>query len=228
MAKSWTPSDQDRMILQELIDIHKGRLGNTPGRPPTERSWDETEDHQAPEVYIAKPQTSAGIPKLLPTDGTTGTGTDISGSLFDEPGKAECDIYKILVDSVSGDPELHSMGLTKIVHNLSSSDLDQDWLLVIRTKVGKWIAAPVAAAGDIEWAKLDAILYEGETATASIWRGGPKVADLTDSGENVTVGAPPLMGDDDTGTSGETIASGSWVLIEKVGSYWWVMGAPCA
>lgn len=131
-------SDEDVAILQELINIHKGQLGNTPSRPPTERSWDEAEDHQAPEVYIAKPQTSAGIPKLLETG--TGTGTDVSGSDFDEPGKAECDIYKIVVDSVSGDPELHPTGLTKIVHNLSPSDLDQDWILVIRTKAGKWIA----------------------------------------------------------------------------------------
>lgn len=226
MGDPWIPSDQDRKIIQDLIDKHKGQLGNTPSRPPTERSWDEAEDHQAPEVYVAKPQTSAGIPKLLATDGTTGTGTDISGSLFDEPGKAECDIYKILVDSVSGDPELHSMGLTKTVHNLSSSDLDQDWILVIRTKAGKWIATSTTPGG-IEWAKLVDTLYEGETAAASIWRGGPKVADLVDSGENVTVGAPPLMGDDDTGTAGSTIASNSWVLIEKIGNYWWVMGAPC-
>jgi hypothetical protein len=219
-------SDQDVAILQDLINIHKGQLGNTPSRPPTERSWDEAEDHQAPEVYIAKPQTSAGIPKLLPTDGTTGTGTDISGSLFDEPGKAECDIYQMLVDETSGDPELHVIGLNLLVHNLSSSDIDQDWILVSRTKFGKWVAIPTALGG-IEWAKLDEILYEGETATASIWRGGPKVADLVDSEENVTVGAPPLMGDDDTGTAGESIASGSWVLIERINGYWWVVGAPC-
>ncbi len=230
MPKPWMPSEQDRVILQDLINIHKGQLGNTPSRPPTERSWDEAEDHQAPEVYIAKPQTSAGIPKLLPTDDTTGTGTDISGSLYDEPGKAECDIYQILVDGTSGDPELHVIGLNLLVHNLSSSDIDQDWILVSRTKFGKWIAVPsaTAIAGDIEWAKLDGTLNEGSTATASIWRGGPKVADLADSGENVTVGAPPLMGEDTgTGTDVSTIASGTWVLIEKIGNYWWVVGAPC-
>ncbi len=227
MSKPWMPSEQDRVILQDLINIHKGQLQNTPSRPPTERSWDEAEDHQAPEVYIAKPQTSAGIPKLLPTDGSTGTGTDISGSLFDEPGKAECNIYKILVDDTSGDPELHSMGFTKIVHNLSPSDLDQDWLLVTRTKAGKWIATP-SAAGNIEWAKLDGTLSESGTAIASIWRGGPAVADLVDSGENVTVGAPPLMGEDTgTGTDVGTISSGSWVLIRKINGYWWVIGVPC-
>ena len=144
-------STQDVAILQQLISIHKGQLANTPSRPPTERSWDEAEDHQAPEVFIAKPQTSGGIPRLLPAGTGTGTdqfGTTESGSAYDEPGKAECDIYKILTDSVSGDPELHQMTPFKqVVYNLSSTDLNQEWILIIRTKSGKWIASPTGGNG---------------------------------------------------------------------------------
>lgn len=136
----WIPSQSDRALLQELLDERRVRRGNVPNRPPTEQTWAEGEDHQAPEVYIARPQTSDGIPRLLPTDGSTGTGTDISGSLFDEPGKAECDIYQIVDNDTTGDPELHNIGLTEFVHNLSEGDLSQDWIPVARTKFGKWVA----------------------------------------------------------------------------------------
>jgi hypothetical protein len=103
-----------------------------------ERSFAEAEDHQAPETYIAKPQTVDGIPKLLPSG--SGTGTDVSGSAYDEPGKADCDIYQILIDGTTGDPELHLIGLNLTVYNITESDLDQAWIVVTRTKFGKWVA----------------------------------------------------------------------------------------
>jgi len=134
-------SEQDLAILKQMAHEYRSGRKNTESRPPTEHTWSEGEDHQAPETYVAKPQTSAGIPKLLPTDDTTGTGTDISGSLYDEPGKAVCDIAKIVYNSVTGDSELLDVGLPVEVHNLSSSDISQDWILVTRTKYGKWIAA---------------------------------------------------------------------------------------
>ena len=131
-------STTDVALLQHVIDKERRDRVNLPPRPPMERSFSEAEDHQAPEVYVAKPQTDAGIPKLLPSG--TGTGTDVSGSSYDEPGVAECDIYQILVDATSGDPELHVIGLNLNVHNLSASDLEQGWITVIRTKFGKWVA----------------------------------------------------------------------------------------
>ena len=139
-------SDADIQVLQKLLDAHRGQLGNTPNRPPTEHSWSEGEDHQAPEVYIAKPQTVAGIPKLLPagieTGTATGTAIQVSNSLYDEPGKALCDLYQIVTDGVSGDPELHQIvGSTQMVYNLTEGDLEQDWLTVIRTKFGRWVVA---------------------------------------------------------------------------------------
>ena len=220
-------SDSEVALLQRLLDVHRGQLGNMPSRPPTERSWDEGEDHQAPEVYIAYPQTHAGIPVLL----SAGTGTGESDSDYDEPGKAECDIYKIVENDTTGDPELHDAGFSKDVYNLTPSAIDQDWVSVARTKFGKWLAiASVSTAGaTLEWAILDETLSEGSTATASIYRGGPSVEDLADSGENVTVGAPPLMGSDTgTGPDVDTIASGSWVLIVQMDDgYWWIIGAPC-
>lgn len=228
MAKEpWIASQDDRAIIQELVDERRVRRGNVPNRTTTEHTWSEGEDHQAPEVYIAKPQTSAGIPPLLPTDGTTGTGTDISGSLFDEPGKAECDIYQIVDNPTTGDPELHNIGLTEFVHNISLGNLPQDWIPVSRTKFGKWMAT-FAGSLQLEWAILNATLSESGTSTARIYRGGPAVANLVDSGEDVTVGAPPLMGEDTgTGTDVSTIPSGSWVLIAKLGAHWWVIGVAC-
>jgi len=73
---------------------------------------------------------------------------------------------------------------------------------------------------DIRWAKLNEDLVVGGSAGVSIYNGGPTVSDLTDTGRDITVGAPPLQDD--------TISSGEWVLIEKIGGYWWVTGAPCA
>ena len=136
-------TNNDLQTLRQMAHDHQMNPQNTPSRPPTEHSWSDQEDHQAPEVYIAKPQTSAGIPKLLQTDGTTGTGTDISGSLFDEPGKALCDIAKIVINPDTGDPELLDTGLPVLVHNLAPGDLAQDWIPVMRTKYGVWIANPL-------------------------------------------------------------------------------------
>ena len=143
MSKIPVFTDRDFRTLQQMAHDWRTNPQNTPSRPPTEHSWSDQEDHQAPEVYVARPQTSAGIPKLLQTDGTTGTGTDISGSLLDEPGKALCDIARIVLNSDTGDPELLNTDLPVLVHNLAIGDLSQDWFPVMRTKYGVWIANPI-------------------------------------------------------------------------------------
>lgn len=107
-------SEKDRDLLQELLDKERGDRVNTPSRPPMDRSWEEAEDHQAPETYIALPP-AGGIPAMSFNEGaTTGTSDDVY-----TPGSADCDIYKI-VDGV-----LTDTGFTKTVYNLSFRDISQ-------------------------------------------------------------------------------------------------------
>lgn len=122
-------TDQQIALIQEVLDKVKNTRATIPSRPPMERSFTEGEDHQAPETYVAYPQTSAGIPKLLET------------GAYDEPGKAKCDIYQIIENSVTGDPELRQVpGFFHWVYNISVEDISQKWLPVTRTKFGKWLA----------------------------------------------------------------------------------------
>jgi hypothetical protein len=225
-------SDADVALLQRVINDHKGKREAPPRQGTLDQNWSAGEDHQAPEVYVAKPQTNQGIPKLLPTDGSeTGTSTLVSGSLYDEPGQARCDIFKIIYNDTTGDPELHPIsGLSKMVYNLQGFSLTQDWMTVLRTKSGKWVVA-TASAGRTEWAKLSGGLIEGGSTLANIWEGGPLVEDLTDSGEIVTVAAPPLLvttaGTSTSSLPEGSLETGSWVLIALINGFWWVIGAQC-
>jgi len=114
------PNENDAKILQRLIS---GGRGPAPSRS---RSVEEA-DILAPDVYIAKPKESSGIPAL----------TVVSGESV--PGEAECEIYHILPNT-SGDPELKKIeGVTHTVYNLSTSALTQDWIQVQRDKHGSWL-----------------------------------------------------------------------------------------
>ena len=124
-------TDKDVAILQEVIDAYRGGRLNIPSRVPTEYSWSEKEDHQAPETYIAYPQEEGGIPALTPNLGT-------AEDDYDEPGVATCDIYKIV--DVGGTPELQPLsGLEREVYNLSENVVSQEWLTVTRDKFGSWL-----------------------------------------------------------------------------------------
>jgi hypothetical protein len=68
-------NDDDVRILQGLIDREKRQQVNAPSSLITDR-FDQGEDHQAPETYVAYPNTYEGIPAR---DG-------------DEPGEAACTI----------------------------------------------------------------------------------------------------------------------------------------
>jgi len=142
-------TNSDVAILRQMVADYLNRSLNQPIRLNPDSSYKVGEDQQAPDVYVAYPQTSDGIPALLPAG--TGTGTDVSGSAYDEPGKAECDIYQVITNDTTGDPELHAVpGFSQIVYNLSSAALDQDWLLVSRTKYGKWFAVTAEGGEEIE------------------------------------------------------------------------------
>ena len=132
-------TDEEKVVLRDLIKNHKATIT----RPPLTAS---ERLHQAPETYVAKPKTSAGIPKLLSAG--TGTGSDVSGSEYDEPGVAECDIYRIQVNQTTGDPELQAVpGLSKMVYNISTTAVSQTWTGVTRTKSGRWLAINGGGSG---------------------------------------------------------------------------------
>jgi len=100
--------------------------------------------HQAPEVYVAYPCTSAGIPAREDGDPYTGEA--------DQPGQALCDIYKIKVSELgygyTNIAELIEVeGLRKRVYNITTSVLAQDYLIVHRDKFGRWLAGVGAGGG---------------------------------------------------------------------------------
>lgn len=119
-------TEDEVRILQRVIDRERRQTINVPTRQSADR-WDAGEDHQAPEVYVALPQTSAGIPA---SEETYATG--------DEPGAADCDIYQVLLES--GVPRLRPVtGLSKKVHNVGAA-IEQVWIPVARDKFGSWLA----------------------------------------------------------------------------------------
>lgn len=87
---------------------------------------------QTPSVYIAK----------VPVDGIPALEEEGTGTGLDSPGKVECDIYRII------DDELHDMGITRDVYNLSTSVIDAPYVLVTKTKSGDWVASTGGGGGD--------------------------------------------------------------------------------
>ncbi len=127
---SYFLNESDRKLIQEFLEeARRGRV-ELPyrSRPYVERSWVEKADHQAPEIYVAQPQESSGIPAL-------------SGTV---PGEAICDIYQIVVDGPN-DPTLEQIGqFEKLVYNVGGV-IGQVPILIARTKYGKWV--PVVGGG---------------------------------------------------------------------------------
>lgn len=115
----------DIKLLKEMATAFKGGRSNSPSR-----TSDVTDDPQAPDVYIAYPQETTGIPAL---QDAVGTGTGTAPEEGDIPGSGLCDIYRI-----SG-TEILDVGLSQTVYNLSDSDVPQGWLTVIRDKFGDWL-----------------------------------------------------------------------------------------
>ena len=135
MANLYALTDREVALLQRILDIHRSELGNVPSRPPTERSFDEGEDHQAPEVYVAKPRDEEGLNGLTTPPGTAEDDYDIAG-------KGQCDIYRISTRD-PGVPELVPIeGLQKTVYNIGQQAMPQDWMIALRSKGGPWLGIP--------------------------------------------------------------------------------------
>lgn len=140
MAKGYYLTEEDLKVLRDVIARERSRQGRTTGRQGVD--WDE---HQAPEVYVARTP-YAGISGLT-TVGTgthldtgTGTGTGVTGD--DVAGSASCAIYQVV------DGEFLSIGTSLLVHNYSTEAVEGDkWVLVLRDKFGTWFVNDMEPAG---------------------------------------------------------------------------------
>ncbi len=83
----------------------------------------------------------------------------------------------------------------------------------------KWTVVRIGGGGGniLKFAKLDATLDAGSSCQASVWEGDP----LADSGDNLTVN-DWLLG------TGESLASGTKVVILLVSGNWYVIQASCS
>lgn len=134
-----TFSDAEMRALQDLVQLFMNNRFNIPSKAKFDDSFAGEEDHQSPEVYIAKPQSEDGIPGL----------TRGEGSNPDKAGEGLCDIYRILKNG-SGDPEIIAIeALEKTVYNLSEDATDQDWLPIHRDKFGNWLTTPPGSGGGL-------------------------------------------------------------------------------
>ena len=122
-------SDRDKAILQQLITWWKNVRVNTP------KDGKSVHKFQSPDIYVALPP-SGGIPALTLTGSSPATG--------DTPGSATCDIYRL----DSSDNLEAITGLDKTVFNFSSAKVQQWWIIVERSKQGKWVVINHTAGFD--------------------------------------------------------------------------------
>lgn len=113
-------------LLQKVIDrqLHTP-ISTGQGLPPF------SDNPPAPETYIAWPP-EGGIPAMT----LVGDAGPDGGA--DQPGSATCDVYKI--DNSADPPEMAVVSsLDKVVYNLSTNAVPQKWIIITRTKGGRWI-----------------------------------------------------------------------------------------
>lgn len=179
--KGYVLSAADLALFRELVGWWRQRK-TTGGRWETDQGLDHQE-HPTPDVYIAR----------VPDDGIPGlnlnvTGTASGSSLDDQPGSAECDIYKIIQQSGGLDgtgtggvvPLLQAVtGVSRTVYNLSRCAIeaasDGLYIAVTRDKYGSWVAlSPPACAADAAWVEctervIDVLCVDGQIAVVKVY-----------------------------------------------------------
>lgn len=117
-----TFTDAEIELLKQLVSTVENSAKNPANRTGID-PLGINEDHQAPETYIAYPQTADGIPAM---SGTT-------------PGTAVCDIYRVIDNA--GTKILNKVsGTTHVVYNTSTAAISQEYITVQRDKFGTWLA----------------------------------------------------------------------------------------
>lgn len=139
-----TLTDKEIDLLQWAIDEARSARGITPLRTSVDTFRDMDADQQAPEVYVAKPQ-SGSIPAMTAAGVGTGTG---NADDYDAPGEDYCDIYKITDDN-AGEPSITQVNRDVRVFNVSESEINagDGYLVVKRDKFGRWLAEAGGSGG---------------------------------------------------------------------------------
>lgn len=144
-------NEPDILLLQDLLRVLRSpdgaRLLSGGGK------YQEPELVPAPDIYIAYPQSSSGIPAKTASVGT-GSANDSIGTV----GEALCDIYRI----VNG--EIVPIGRSLTVKNVGGA-ISQTPLQVNRTKFGEWVA--VVGGGECACTDYWIVDLRGGTAVAS-------------------------------------------------------------
>lgn len=137
MADAYLLLPELKKWLDDFRAQWERRLGNTTGRAGV-----EFDEHQAPEVYVARTPALGISPLSVNT-----TGTSPTADIDDVTSFGICEVYRIIEDP-DGALLQPVTGLTKRVYNLSTGTLPGDTLiLVARDKFGNWIA--VTAGGGL-------------------------------------------------------------------------------
>ncbi len=119
-------TEKEIATLREVIASQQRTRQN----PPTARTEPDL-GTQSNEVYIA--WLTGDLPALTQASGT-GTGTGTPGP--DKPGTITAEIHRI--DKTGH--MVQAFPKTRVVYNMTSAAIEQDWVLIAKDKFGKWIA----------------------------------------------------------------------------------------
>jgi len=150
MADYFVLTGEERKLLQGLLDKSRGGSSN--------RGFSSTQIDRGLGTYIAKPVEVTGSvePGIPPRED-------------DVPGRAACNIYRIILDG-TGEPSLVQASDIELqyVYNISTSTISQDWVLVHQDMYGDWIAS---SSMGLAIGTLSADLTYGGTADVAVVEG---------------------------------------------------------
>lgn len=129
----------DRATLDRLIAAESRRFRSV--RKAGEAAGDvDDQEYLTPEVFVARTP-AGGIPALYEGSSTgTGTGTGTEDLSGDQPGYADCQVWRVLGEGVGETPTMSPLDAPYYrVYNMSAEDVPGDeWVLIARDKPGAW------------------------------------------------------------------------------------------
>lgn len=152
MAQGYFLTEADVAAVQALLEKSE-RFVERPGAPSAEDTI------TAPEMFVARTPDEQQNP---PNGGIPGLIEEVGVGFKDEPGHADCDLYRVLKGAdnrwtLRAYPE-HS----RRVYNLSLQAIPKStWVLVIRDKAGAWWAVTGGAAEMTGVARVTTQLIDG-------------------------------------------------------------------
>lgn len=191
----------DAKLLKSLLEREKRR-------PPQPRDYPLDFPIHAPEVYLAK---ADGNITALQTAEEYGTGDEVV------PGTGTADINHIVYNGYY--EQIQSLsGLEKDVYSIQEDVIQAgQWMLLVRTKGGKWIAVPATTGS---WRMIELITdldFPGSASAYQLTTGWQR----TDTTFTVYSSAAQHTGDGSTETGADGTAEGTGNT--GIARYW---GAP--